>query len=68
MQSARKFFFWSCARVLSKIFHSGVLLQPHLCNRGPEGETLIPILFALDDVELVRLLISAGADVNAVGS
>jgi hypothetical protein len=47
---------------------NGVLQQPHVCNRWSEGEAITPILFALDDIEVVRLLISAGADVNAVGS
>ncbi len=43
---------------------------PHVCNRGSEGKTLTPIINAVEegDIELVRLLISAGADVNAVGS
>jgi hypothetical protein len=51
-------------------FGRGVATLPHLCNRGSEGKTLTPIINAVDesDIELVRLLISAGADVNAVGS
>ncbi len=42
----------------------------HVCNRGSEGKTLTPIINAVEDdnIEVVRLLISAGADVNAVGS
>jgi hypothetical protein len=51
-------------------FGRGVMTLPHVCNRGSEGKTLTPIINAVEegDIELVRLLISAGADVNAVGS
>jgi hypothetical protein len=51
----------------AKAFDGGVLAQSHAHNRNPEGETETPIYIALksDKIELARLLISAGADVNA---
>jgi hypothetical protein len=51
---------------LAKSFDGGVLTQSHLCNRV-EGITMTPIVCALGqgNIELVRLLISSGADVNA---
>jgi ankyrin repeat protein len=44
----------------------GVLTQSHLCNRD-ERKTVTPICLALQqgNIEIVRLMISAGADVNA---
>ncbi len=52
-----------------KAFAGGVLTQSHFRNRG-EGYT-VPLIFGTVDqghIEIVQLLISAGADVNAVGS
>ncbi len=52
-----------------KAFAGGVLTQSHLRNRG-EGIT-IPLIFGAVEylsIEIVQLLISAGADVNAVAS
>jgi hypothetical protein len=43
-------------------------MQSHLCNRV-EGCTVTPLFVVTQsniDIEIVRLLISAGADVNAV--
>jgi ankyrin repeat protein len=41
-------------------------MQSHLCNRGG-GNPCTPIFIAIiiGDIEIVRLLISSGADVNA---
>ncbi len=52
-----------------KAFAGGVLTQSHLRNRG-EGNTAPSIFVAVAEghIEIVQLLISAGADVNAVGS
>jgi hypothetical protein len=52
-----------------KAFAGGVLTQSHLRNRA-EGATA-PLIFdavAAGYIEIVELLISAGADVNAVSS
>jgi hypothetical protein len=55
------------AAAFSQAFDGCVLMQSHLCNRE-KGDTLTPIFDALEsgNIEIVRLLISAGADVNAV--
>ena len=52
-----------------KAFAGGVLTQSHLRNRN-EGNTA-PVIFGAVEgghIEIVQLLISAGADVNAVAS
>ena len=52
-----------------KAFAGGVLTQSHFRNRA-EGYTA-PLIFGavdLDHIEIFQLLISAGADVNAVAS
>jgi hypothetical protein len=52
-----------------KAFAGGVLTQSHLRNRGEE--TTAPLIFGAVEqghIEIVQLLISAGADVNAVVS
>ncbi len=56
------------ARILTKAFDGGALMQSHLCNRDGEGTEFAPILLAVltGDIEILRLLIAAGADVNAV--
>jgi hypothetical protein len=61
---------WVLPRALphfAKAFDGCVLMQSHLCNRVA-GSTVTPIFSALmiGDIEIVRLLISAGANVNAV--
>ncbi len=50
-----------------KAFAGGVLTQSHIRNRA-EGCTAPVICFAIGagHVEIVQILISAGADVNAV--
>jgi hypothetical protein len=52
----------------AKAFVGGVLAQSHLRNRDPRGSTATPISVALlkNGFEILELLISAGADVNAV--
>jgi hypothetical protein len=52
-----------------KAFAGGVLTQSHLRNRV-EGVTAQAVFAAVQQghTEIVQLLISAGADVNAVGS
>jgi ankyrin repeat protein len=54
----------------SKAFDGCVLLRSHLCNRDAEGATMTPMFpaFMIGDVEIVRLLIAAGIDVNAVST
>jgi hypothetical protein len=46
-----------------------MLAQSHLRNRDPEGGKMTPLFVALNmnsNIDIVQLLISAGADVNAV--
>jgi hypothetical protein len=64
---------WVLPRALphfAKAFDGSVLMQSHLCNRVG-GATITPIIFALVakcDIEIFRLLISAGADVNYIAT
>jgi hypothetical protein len=53
--------------LFAKAFDGGVLLQSYLRNRDSDGGKCPPIFSCLMDgnIEIVRLLISSGADVNA---
>ncbi len=58
----------------AKVFDGCVLMKSHLCDRE-KGNTLTILRCALDEcdhpkdfIEIFRLLIAAGADVNAVST
>lgn len=38
-----------------------------LCDRGPEGDTLLHVACIWGDIRAVRLLLGAGAEINAAG-
>jgi hypothetical protein len=67
MLSARE----SCSTliILAKAIDGGAPTQSHFRNRIDGGGTVPPICAALynesDNIEIIQLLISAGADVNA---